>query len=121
MSGDGEVRVPASWFVAAVALGLLVVVVAYFAGRGCGPSPQPVENLGIDAGPGEALIAARLDGAVRRAEEELARIEREHADDLAAFDESQREKYDALRTEGPDAVSEYLAAFNRRLRDAGPK
>jgi len=116
---EKRMQVPVSWFIAAVSLGLLVVVLAYFIGKGCSPSPQPVDDLGIDAGPGEAEIAARLDGATQHAAEELARIEREHADELAAFDESQREKYETLREEGPEAVSDFLAAFNRRFRDGG--
>lgn len=90
---------------------------AFFIGR-CTtpPSPHPVDDLGIDAGPGERAIAARLDAAAQRAEEELAEIEREHAADIAAFDDAQRAKYDALRHEGPEAVSDFLADFNRRVR-----
>lgn len=112
---------PRAVLYAGLAIGVLVlaVVLAFYVGRGCSTvSPQPVD-IGIDAGPGEAEIAARLDGAVVHHDEEIARIEREHAADLAAFDERQREKYDELRESGPEAVSSFLADFNRRFRDAG--
>lgn len=113
---------PRAVLYAGLAIGVLVlaVVLAFYVGRGC--SPHPVDNpvdIGIDAGPGEAEIAARLDGAVVHHDEEIARIEREHAADLAAFDERQRQKYDELRESGPEAVSSFLADFNRRFRDAG--
>ena len=70
---------------------------AFFIGR-CTtpPSPHPVDDLGIDAGPGERAIAARLDAAAQRAEEELAEIEREHAADIAAFDDAQERLMEIL-------------------------
>ena len=100
-----------------VAVIAAALALAFFVGKGCAPpSPQPVDDVGIDAGPGESAIAASLDAAAHRADEELAAIEREHAADIAAFDDAQRAKYDALRHEGPEAVSDFLADFNRRVR-----
>ncbi len=117
---DGPVKIPVSWFVAAIGLGLLVVVLSFFIGRGCERSPQPVDELGIDAGPGEAEIAARLDGSLQAAEVELRRIEEQHAADIAAFEALQREKYEEMRAEGPEALAHWFSDFNRRLRDGGP-
>lgn len=105
--------------VGGLAVLLLAVVLAFYAGRGCTPSPEPLPPSGIDAGPGESEIAARLDAAVHHAAEELARIEREHAEEIAAFDDAQREKYETVREGGPEAVDAFIRDFNRRLRDAG--
>lgn len=105
--------------VGGIALLVLAVVLAFYVGRGCAPEPEPLPPSGIDAGPGEAEIAARLDAAVQHAEAELARIEREHAEEIAAFDDAQREKYETVREGGPEAVDAFIRDFNRRLRDAG--
>lgn len=103
--------------VGGLALLLLVVVFAFYGGRGCAPTPEPLPPSGIDAGPGEREIAARLDAAVQHAAEELARIERKHAEEIAEFDEVQRRKYDTIR-EDPEAADAFIRDFNRRLRDA---
>lgn len=116
MKLDGK---DASFIVAGVALLILVAVLAWYGGRGCSTSPHPVDEMGIDAGPGDLAIDQALDAAARHADEELARIEREHTADLAAFDEAQRVKYEDVREGGPEAVSSFLADFNRRFRDAG--
>lgn len=105
--------------VGGIAFMLLVAVLMFYIGKGCAPAPIPVEPIGIDAGPGEVEIAARLDAAVQHAEAELARIESEHAAELAAFDAAQRLKYDAVREGGPEAADAFIRDFNRRLRDAG--
>lgn len=104
-----------------IGLVLLVAVLAFYVGRGCSPSPQPVEDLGIDAGPGEAEIGARLDAALREAEEEIRRIEVEHEADIAAFEANQRDKFETVRAEGPEALARWFSDFNRRLRDGGTR
>jgi hypothetical protein len=102
--------------VGGLALLVLAVVLAFYVGRGCSPTPEPLPPSGIDAGPGEREIAARLDAAVQHAAEELARIEREHAEEIAAFDEAQRAKYDEIRDD-PEAADAFIRDFNRRLRE----
>jgi hypothetical protein len=105
--------------VGGVAVLVLAVVIAFFIGRGCTPpSPLPIVT-DIDAGPGERAIADRLDAATQHARAELARIEREHAAEIAAFDAAQRLKYEAAREGGPEAADAFIRDFNRRLRDAG--
>jgi len=99
---------------------LFFLVLAFFVGRGCAPTPQPVESLEIDAEAGEAAIAGTLDEAARAHDEELARVELERAATIASFSMEQRAKYDAIRQQGEDAVSDYIVTFNRsRFRDAG--
>lgn len=105
--------------VGGVAVLVLAVVLAFFVGRGCTPEPEPPILIDIDAGPGEREIAARLDAAVQHAQAELDRIEREHAAEIAAFDEAQRRKYEAVREGGPEAADAFIRDFNRRLRDEG--
>jgi hypothetical protein len=113
----GELR--ATWLAGGVTAAILFIVVAFYIGRGCEQAPQPVDDLGIDAGPGEAAILADLDAALRHAEVELARIEREHAADIAAFEAGQEAKYEEIRSHGPEVVAAWFTDFNRRLRDAG--
>jgi hypothetical protein len=87
----------------------IVFVVAFVAGRGCDAAvPIILDPGGIDAGPGEVEIAARLDGAVRSAEERLAAIERKHQEDIVAFDAQQRREYEAVRDMPPEEVAAWL-------------
>lgn len=95
---------------------ILAVVITFYIGRGCAPDPVIVEPVGIDAGPGEAVIAARLDAAVQHADAQLAQLERDHAAEIARFDETQREKYEAIRAGGVDAADRYIREFTLRLR-----
>lgn len=90
--------------------------------RGC-PAPAPTivqEPSGIDAGPGEAEIAARLDGAVSADEAEIRALEDRNARALAAFDEEERAEYERVRRGGRRDVARWLSDFNTRLKtDAG--
>lgn len=98
---------------------LLVSIVAFVAGRSCAsPAPAPLHPEGIDAGPGEQEIAARLDASLREAEERLAQIERKFDEDIAAFDRQQQEEYDRLLEGGDvDDIAEFLRDWNtRRMR-----
>lgn len=105
---------------------LLLAIVAFVGGRGfscngCVREPTPIV-LGIDAGPGEAEINARLDGALVAAEAHIEQIEEKFEEDMAAFDAAQREEYERLR--GGDDLEEaarYLSAWNRSRRDAGSR
>lgn len=101
---------------------VLILIVGIFAGRGCSEPPPTtsVIGTGIDAGPGEAEINARLDGALRAGEVRIEQIEEKFEEDMAAFDARQREEYDRLRGgDNLEAAAQYLSDWNRHRRDAG--
>lgn len=103
---------------------LVLLIVAAFAGgkgcSGCTPEPEPIV-LGIDAGPGEAEINARLDGALQAGEAHIEMIEEKFEEDMAAFDERQREEYERLRGgDDLDEAARYLSEWNRRRRTVTP-
>ena len=107
---------------------LIIAIVMFVGGRGfsgcgCAREPDPIV-LGIDAGPGEAEINARLDGAIQAGEARAAQIDRKFQDDVAAFDERQAEEYRALRGgDDLEATARYLSAWSteRRTRDGGTR
>lgn len=107
---------------AAVAIGLIVIA-AFIGGRGCSGcerEPDPIIT-GIDAGPGEALIEAELDAALVAGRIRIEEIEEKFEEDMAAFDENQREEYERLRGgDDLDEAARFLSAWNKRRRDAGP-
>lgn len=100
---------------------LLIAIVAFVGGRGfncdaCTQAPTPIV-LGIDAGPGEAEINARLDGALVAGEARIEQIEEKFEEDMAAFDAAQREEYERLRGgDDLEAAARYLSDWNRRRR-----
>jgi hypothetical protein len=113
----------------AILLGVAALIIAIvmfiggrgFSGCGCTHDPAPIV-LGIDAGPGEAEINARLDGALQAGEAHIEQIEDKFEEDMAAFDAAQRAEYERLR--GGDDLEEaavFLSAWNRRRRDAGTR
>lgn len=108
----------------AVAAVLVLVAIVFGTVHGCN-QPQPVVVInpgGIDAAPGELVIANRLDGAVRAGEAQIARIELKFEDDLAAFDVQQRAEYDRLREAGDlEAIARELSAWNRERHGSGTK
>lgn len=102
---------------------LFLVIVAFVGGRGfgCAPSEPPPVALGIDAGPGEAEIEARLDAALVAGTARIEEIEEKFEEDMAAFDEHQREEYERLRGgEDLEAAAIFLSNWNRRRRDPAP-
>lgn len=107
-------RVRAEGGVVAIALVIAVLGISLLVNQcgGCEPRPIPID-LGIDAGPGEQMIAARLDAALQRVDERLAEIDRQYAEDIAAFDAQQREKYEALANEDLDTVVRFLDNWHR--------
>lgn len=118
---------PVAIRVAIGALVLLGLVLAFSFGKGCGscndcsgcdPKPPPV---GIDAGPGEAIIAQHLADAEAQARAEIAKISAAHDRDIAAFTVAQEAEYHDVAAQGPEALSTWFSAFNSSLRDAGPK
>lgn len=109
----------------AVAVVLLLAGV-FVIGRGCAPAGGGTVVVvgGIDAGPGEEIIAGRLDGSVQAGQVRIEDIEHKFDSDLAAFDAQQREEYERLRGgDDLEAAAEMLSAWNheRRARkeDAG--
>ncbi len=102
-----------------------VVLIALFLGlssRGCGCTNEPTPVvLGIDAGPGEAEIEARLDAALVAGTARIEEIEEKFEEDMAAFDAAQREEYERLRGgEDLEAAAIFLSNWNRRRRDSAP-
>jgi len=91
-------------------------------GAGCGScgSTDVIVPEGVDAGPGETEIAARLDASVQAEEQRIRELEAAHAKQIAAFDEQEAADYAAQKTKGRAALAAWLAARNRRLLDAGP-
>jgi hypothetical protein len=76
----------------ALTLALIVTL-----GRGCYVTTIAV---GIDAGPGDREIAARLDGAVMEQRERIARLEAQHAGEIAAMQAGERAEYERVRAQG---------------------
>lgn len=105
--------------------GLALAVTFFVAGRTCGVSPIErvvIEQRGIDAGPGERDIEARLDAALQAAVLTLEQIEDKFAEDIENFDGQQRAEYDRLRGGGDlEATARALSQWNqqRRSRDGG--
>jgi hypothetical protein len=100
-------------------LALALLVIGVVLGRGCSqPSePQPSVVTGIDAGPGEEVIAGTLDGAVQAGQVHIQQIERKFDSDMRAFDDQQRAEYERLRGgDDIDAAAQYLSDWNRRRR-----
>jgi hypothetical protein len=99
----------------------LLVVVFFIGGqgfRGCGCAHEltPIV-LGIDAGPGEAEINARLDGSLVVSAARIEQIEEKFEEDMAAFDAAQRAEYERLRGgDDLDAAARMLSEWNRRRR-----
>jgi hypothetical protein len=102
---------------------LLLVIVAFVGGFGFGcRRVDPVDPvLGIDAGPGEDEINARLDAALAAGTAHIEMIEDKFEEDMAAFDAAQRAEYERLRGgDELDAAARMLSEWNRRRRgDAG--
>jgi hypothetical protein len=111
----------------AIAIGslLLLFLLLVLAVRGCpgqGAHVVVISNGGIDAGPGEAIIAAQLDAEIQAAEAHMRMIEQKFDEDLASFDARQREEYDRLRGgEDLEGAARMLSEWNRaRSRKVDP-
>lgn len=104
--------------VALVVLLLLLLIVATSC-RDCdGPDGPAVIIAGsIDAGPGESIIEARLDGAVQAGRARIEQIEEKFEADIAAFDAHQRDEYERLRGgDDLEAAAEFLSQWSRSRR-----
>lgn len=93
----------------------LVAVAMFAAGTKCSPSPAPVVVPGgIDAGPGEAILDARLDASIAEQRQQIEEITRQYEEDIAAFDESQRRKFEQLQERSLDDVVDFLARWHEQ-------
>jgi hypothetical protein len=101
--------------IAVVCVLLLVSAIAGSGRRGCGCiSPEPIVT-GIDAGPGEDEIGARLDAALVEGAIRIEAIEDKFEEDMEAFDARQREEYERLRGgDDLEAAARYLSEWSRR-------
>jgi hypothetical protein len=111
---------PRGWVYVAIAVAIVVVVsMAFGLGRCSAPeSLDPVLTPDVDAGPGEAELAARLDAAVRAEDERLAHLEEEHAAEVAAFTETDRAEYEERRRDRR-ALAIWFKDRTLRILDAG--
>lgn len=115
-------RLDAKYLIGAlVAAILLGAVLGGLALRSCTPHPPPtVVGEEIDAGPGEAVIAGHLDGAVQADERAILEIEERNARAIDLFDQQEQAEYEQARRGGRQAVARYLSDFNTQLKtDAG--
>jgi len=110
-----------TWQAAALLVAAALFGVTMFvAGTRCSSSPAPIEPPGdVDAGPGESQIAVRLDAAVQEELDRQRQIEDQYEADIAAFDEQQREKYEALQHQDLDSVVEYLRQWHEHRAHGG--
>lgn len=106
-----------------VGAALLVVVLAFSLGRCSSPEPEPILVVtSVDAGPGELVIAERLDASVQSEAVRLHELEREHADEVRSFEEAEREEYAEVRARGRDALAIWFKERSRALlRDGGQR
>lgn len=94
---------------------LLLLVLVFASFRGCdGGEPVILISQGIDAGPGEAEISARLDAEVQAGRARIEQIEEKFEDDMAAFDAQQRREYEQLRGgDDLEAAARFLSDWAR--------
>lgn len=101
-------------------LALALLIIGGVLGRGCSHPPviPPTTVVtGIDAGPGEEVIAGALDAAVQAGQVHIEQIEQKFDGDIAAFNEQQRQEYQALRGGGDlEATAAYLSEWSRTRR-----
>jgi len=101
------------------AIGLLVL--GGLLGHSCNRTPSVVEPIGIDAGPGVAVIQSELDASIQVDEAAILELEERNARTMQRFDEEQQADYERVRRQGRHAVAAWLSDFNTQLKtDAGP-
>lgn len=110
--------------IAVAVLAVVLLVVGAVLGRSCVHTPvAPPTSVvtGIDAAPGEEIIAGQLDGAVQAGQQHIQQIEAKFDGDMRAFDDQQAAEYAQLRGGGDlDGAAAYLSEWNhvRRARKA---
>lgn len=97
---------------------LLILSISFLVGR-CSTPELIILPDGVDAGPGEAEIAARLDAAVVAEDERLEALEEEHAAEVLAIAEADRAEYEETRARGRNALAMWFKERTRRIIDAG--
>ena len=99
---------------AAFGIVALTLALGIVLGRGC--DPVIVQPVGIDAGPGDRAIAAELDASLRREDERIARLEAQHAAEIAAFSARETAEWDRMRATGDrKQLARWLRERSRRL------
>jgi hypothetical protein len=83
-------------------------------GAGCKPDPTPVVLHPIDAG--THAIDVRIDAATVQAEHRIQQLEADHRAAVEAFTAQQRAEYEAVRSQGPEAVEAWFNAWYAQER-----
>jgi hypothetical protein len=121
MSPDAK---KAIWIgVATLGLMLCAMILGLVLGsRGCGRDMLGIRPVtGIDAGPGDHAIAARLDADVQAEEARIRELEVEHQREIAAMGAQEQADYQAARARGRDALAIWFKERTARLlSDGGP-
>ena len=106
--------------VAAAAIVIIVAVLAFYLGRGCGSDGPPIviekPDVSIDAGGVDRNAKQQADESEAEAQEEIRKLEQAHAEDLDHFDDAQRQEYERIKKQGPDEVARWLSDFNKDIR-----
>ncbi len=98
-----------------------LLVLGALLGRSCSHTPAIVSPVGIDAGPGVAVIQAQLDASIQADEAAIHELEERNARSMQRFDDDQAAEYAQVRSQGRQAVAAWLSDFNTQLKtDAGP-
>lgn len=104
-----------------IAIGVLVagaLIAVFHLGRSCAPAviiEQPITE--VDTTEVDEATRQAQELAKQEADKMIHDLETEHAEDLKDFDEKQREEYEEVREEGPDAVAKWLSDFNKGLKE----
>ena len=105
---------------AAGALGIVLLTLALgiTIGKGCGGVAY-VQPVGIDAGPGDRVIAAELDASLRREDERMAALLAEHEREIAEIHGRETAEFERVRSEGRDALAVWFKERTLRLLGDG--
>lgn len=106
-----------------VAAFLIIIAIAFGVGR-C-TAPDPTEEVILDDPNGGFALAeytARMNAAVHVEDERLARLEAEHVAEVEAMRAEDQAEYEAVRSQGRNALAAWFKARSRALlTDAGPR
>lgn len=96
---------------------ILMLVAVFFLGRSCGPDAVVVEkpDTTVDTSKPDEATAEAIKEAEKQSEKMIDTLEKEHAKDIETFTDDQKEEYEVIRKDGPNAVADWLTSFNREM------